>query len=169
MNGNLRSNFLFNLFLLQSSRLLHNLDRGRDFKDLLLLNVLLLLMEEEITLVRLLLQHHLLLLKVKELLLLLMLLLKVKLLLLLVKSLLLQLLLQKNLLLVGIIYHELFLLHDLNWLLHNHILLVLLIDKMRLEKLLLLFNLNPCSSLLNVVLLANILIKRLFLLYLNWL
>jgi hypothetical protein len=108
-------------------------------------------MEEELTLVRLLLQQNLLLLKViKDLLLLLLLLLKVKLLLLIKKSLLLQLLLQKKLLLVGMIHQELFLLHALNWLPHNHIMLVLLIDKMRLEKLLLLFNLNTrSSSLLN--------------------
>ena len=99
------------------------------------------------------------------------LLLKEKLLLLIIKSLLLQLLLQKKLLLVCMIHQELLLLHALNWLLHNHILLVLLIDKMRLEKLLLLFNLSPCtSSFLNKqLLLVNILIKRLFLLYLNWL
>jgi hypothetical protein len=87
-----------------------------------------------------------------------------------IHSLLLQLLLQEKLLLISMINHELFLLQALNWLLHNHILLVLLIDKMRLEKLLLLFNKNHRTSLLDeVLLLVNILIKRLILLYLNWL
>jgi hypothetical protein len=87
-----------------------------------------------------------------------------------IQSLLLQLLLQEKLLLISMINHELFLLQALNWLLHNHILLVLLIDKMRLEKLLLLFNKNHRTSLLDeVLLLVNILIKRLILLYLNWL